>query len=404
VRKTRIYTEAASTWSADGGQILMTGDLDDRYRIYNIDLEPSGTLHPLTPADADAHGPALPLPSAKGSGDFLFVAGAPDPSERHVWRAFSDRPAVRLTQRPGTHRAWLAPDGRTIATIFSSDTEPPELWLRSISGDRRRQVTQGGTERLSSAQIAAPRYVRIPGPSGGTLHAKVWRPRVEPAPVLFGPVYVNTVRNRWSARWGLLVQLLVQRGYVVTQVDVRGSTGYGRDFREQFLEGWGDRDLDDLEASKAWFARQTWADATTTGIFGSSYGGLVGVYALLTRPGLFDAVVAGAPATDPRFFGSDDVAITRWPRRHRQALARRASNFAQGLTGHLMIIHGLRDDVVPFKTTVDLAEALMQARKDFDLVVAPGATHRWTGQRHHARYLLNKLLQHFDRHVPIRSH
>lgn len=220
-------------------------------------------------------------------------------------------------------------------------------------------------------------------------------------PVLIGPVYVNTVRNRWDGRWGLLKQLLVHRGYAVMQVDVRGSTGYGRAFRERFLFEWGGGDLDDLQAAKEWLGTQPWAETSSVGVFGSSYGGLVAVYSMLKRPGLFDAAVAGAPATDPRFFGSDDVAVTRRPDTHPEAFERRAVRHADGLQGHLMIIHGLMDGVVPFKTTAVLAEALMKADRDFDLVVAPGATHRWTARPHHARFLLNKLVQHFERHLPV---
>jgi len=192
----------------------------------------------------------------------------------------------------------------------------------------------------------------------------------------------------------------VQRGYAVIQVDVRGSTGYGRAFREAFLFEWGGRDLDDLAATRAWLATQPWADTARLGIFGSSYGGLISVYAMLRRPGLFQAAVAGASAVDPRFFGSDDVAITRRPGTHPAPFARGAAQYAQGLTGHLMLIHGMMDDVVPFHTAADLAEALMRAGKDFDLVVAPGATHGWTQQPHHARYLLGKLVDHFARWLP----
>ena len=54
---------------------------------------------------------------------------------------------------------------------------------------------------------------------------------------------------------------------------------------------------------------------------------------------------------------------------------------------------------MPFKTAVDLAEALMRAGKDFDFAFAPLATHGWTSRSHYARYLLGKLLAHFDRHL-----
>ena len=402
-RATRIYTQAASTWAADGQKILMTADLDDRYRIYAL---APGQKAPeaLTPKDVDAVGAAMPLPD----GTVLYAAQAPTPEERQIWRA-GGKASTRITRRVGSHRARASPDGQMLATIASDDVTPPELWLIPLANQAATpiKVAGGASSQLTAAQLAKPRYVRFRGPDeGDMLHAKVYLPaaaRGDRVPVLFGPIYVNTVRNRWDGRWGLLQQLLVQRGYAVIQVDVRGSTGYGRAFREKFLFEWGGRDLDDLAAAKAWLQTQAWADTKRVGVFGSSYGGLVAVYAMLKRPGLFDAAVAGAPATDPRFFGSDDVAIVRTPKSHPAAFERRAARDAGALSGPLMMIHGLMDDVVPFKTTAELAEALMVAGKDFELVVAPGATHRWTARPHHARYLLNKLTQFFERHVPVNA-
>ena len=73
--------------------------------------------------------------------------------------------------------------------------------------------------------------------------------------------------------------------------------------------------------------------------------------------------------------------------------------YADNLEDHLLIIHGMQDHVVPFKTTVVLAEELIRLGKDFDFVFAPGATHGWTRPSHNARYLFGKLLTHFDRHL-----
>ena len=72
-------------------------------------------------------------------------------------------------------------------------------------------------------------------------------------------------------------------------------------------------------------------------------------------------------------------------------------NFAAGLKDHLLIIHGLQDDVVPVKTSIVLAEKLMEAGADFDFAFADGATHNWAGKPHHAAHLFRKLLQHFER-------
>src|SRR5207248_8563460 len=129
-----------------------------------------------------------------------------------------------------------------------------------------------------------------------------------------------------------------------------------------------------------------------------SYGGLITVHALFKKPGLFRAGVAGAPAVDPRYYGSDDVAIVRTPRQHPEWFTLgKAAPFAKNLRDHLMIIHGMADDVVPFQTSVQLAEQLIKDGKDFDFVVAPGATHAWAAREDDAAYLFNKLIAHFDR-------
>ena len=90
--------------------------------------------------------------------------------------------------------------------------------------------------------------------------------------MLFGPVYSNTVRNRWGGRYDTFQQLLVDRGYLVVQVDVRGSTGYGRAFREAFLTDFAGRDLDDLESAVAYMERLPYVDPDRIGVWGSSYG------------------------------------------------------------------------------------------------------------------------------------
>jgi dipeptidyl-peptidase-4 len=218
--------------------------------------------------------------------------------------------------------------------------------------------------------------------------------------VIFGPVYSNTTRNRWNGQNGLLQQhLVLDRGYIVVQVDVRGSTGYGRDFREEFLMDWGGSDLDDLHSTVDYLKTLPYVDGDRIGIWGSSYGGTLTVYSLLKKPGLFKAGVAAAPATDPYFFGLDDVAISRRPKEYPETFQRGAAQYAGNLQDHLLIIHGMADDVVPFKTSVVLAEELMKKGKDFDFAFAPAATHGWSQRDYYARYFYRKLLDHFDRYI-----
>ena len=89
----------------------------------------------------------------------------------------------------------------------------------------------------------------------------------------------------------------------------------------------------------------------------------------------------------------------RRPDSHPEAFLRGAAQYAANLEDPLLLIHGMQDQVVPFKTVVELAEALMRNGKDFDFAFAPAGAHGWTSSPHYARYLLGKLLAHFERHL-----
>jgi dipeptidyl-peptidase-4 len=300
----------------------------------------------------------------------------------------------------------VSPDGRRLASLWSDDVTPTELViLEATPGARAHRVTVSPPAGFADHTWVRPRYETFTNAVDGfVVHARIMEPpgldRTKKHPVIFGGVYSNTVRNRWGGLSGTLNQYLVQHGYIVVQADVRGSVGYGRAFREAFLMDYGGKDLDDLQAVVDGLKTLPYVDGTRLGIWGSSYGGLLTVYALLKRPGMFAAGVAGAPAVDPFAFGPDDVAITRSPRTHPEAFVRgSALSLGENLRDHLLIIHGLMDDVVPFRTTMALAERLMLLGKDFDLATAPAATHAWSSREHYAVYFYRKLVQYFDRHL-----
>ena len=401
-RETRVYTSIASAWHSDGERVVFLSDLGDRYGLY---LLTPGDRAPelLTSALFDATGGPLVASSA---GAIFFQSNEPSPYERHVFRVPDEGgEAIRISRLAGRHQPYPSPDGTRVALLHTDDVTPTELYLVDARGDTpERRITTSPPPEFTRRSWAPARYVTFPsGIDDYTLHARILEPEnLDPArryPVVFGPAYSNTVRNRWAGLNGTLQQLLVERGYIVVQVDVRGSTGYGRAFREEFLMDFGGEDLDDLESGVRYMKTLPYVDPERIGIWGSSYGGTLTIYSLFKKPGLFRAGVAGAAAVDPHFFGTDDVAITRRPQTHPEAFTRGAAQYAGNLEDHLLIIHGMQDNVVPFKTTVALAEELMRLGKDFDFAFAPGATHGWTRRPHYARYLLGKLVDHFARYL-----
>jgi len=164
------------------------------------------------------------------------------------------------------------------------------------------------------------------------------------------------------------------------------------EFREAFLTDFAGGDVEDVASAAAYMSSLPWVDPDRLGLWGSSYGGTLTVFSLLKKPGLYRAGVAAAAAVDARFFGPDDIAIVRYPDTHPAIFERTALSYAANLEDHLLFIHGLRDQVVPFKTTAVVAEELMRHGKDFEFAFAPGASHRWTRESHHAHYLLGRRL------------
>jgi dipeptidyl-peptidase-4 len=401
VRESRMYTSFGSSWHPDGKKVVFLSDMGDRYGLYTIDPSKAED-HPqlLTDPSYDV----LSAPSIDG--DALFYEGnGVNPYEQHVYRLdLSGGKPKQMTRLAGRNVGYPSPDGQHLAFLHSNDTSPPELYVISQEGGDATQVTLSPLPAFKERSWVAAEYVSFPSlVDNYTLHARILKPtNMQPGkkyPVLFGPVYSNTARNRWAGNYSLVQQLLVKKGYIIVQVDSRGSNGYGRAFREEFLLGFADQDIEDYASAVAYMESLDYVDPDRIGIWGSSYGGTLSVYSLLMKPGLFQVGVAAAAAVDPMFFGTDDVAIVRRPQTHPEIFERKALNYAKNLEDKLLFIHGLQDHVVPFKTTAVLAEELIKQGKDFDFVFAPGATHGWSRERYYDRYLFGKLIEYFDRHL-----
>jgi len=405
VRESRMYTSFASTWHPDGKKVVFLSDMGDRYGLYTIDASPSRDLPQLL---TDPSYDVLSAPSI--AGDALFYAGnGVSPYEQHIYRlSMSGGDPEQVTNLSGRNVGYPSPDGEHLVFMHSNDTSPPELYVVSSEGGDATRITQSPLPAFTDRTWAAAEYVRFPSlVDDYTLHARILKPTNMQSgkkyPVLFGPVYSNTARNRWAGNYSLVQQLLVKKGYIIVQVDSRGSNGYGRAFREEFLLGFADQDIEDYASAVAYMESLDYVDPDRIGIWGSSYGGTLSVYSLLMKPGLFQVGVAAAAAVDPVFFGTDDVAIVRTPQTHPEIFERKALNYAANLEGKLLFIHGMQDHVVPFKTTAVLAEELIKQGKDFDFAFAPGATHAWSREPNYNRYLFGKLIDYFDRHLGVPS-
>jgi dipeptidyl-peptidase-4 len=406
VRESRMYTSFGSNWHPDGNKVVFLSDMGDRYGLYSIDpSSPQSGPQLLTDPSYDV----LSTPNIAGN-NLFYTGNGVNPYEQHLYRLNgSGGVPKQVTPLAGRNVGYPSPDGQNLVFMHSNDTSPPELYVLNKKGDSAKRITHSPLPAFTERTWVGAEYVSFPSlVDDYTLHARIMKPsNMQPGkkyPVIFGPVYSNTARNRWAGNYSLVQQLMVDKGYIVIQVDSRGSNGYGRAFREEFLLGFADQDIEDYASAVAYMESMDYVDPDRIGIWGSSYGGTLSVYSLLKKPGLFQVGVAAAAAVDPLFFGTDDVAIVRTPQTNPEVFERKALNYAANLQDKLLFIHGMQDHVVPFKTTALLAEELIIQGKDFDFAFAPGATHAWSREQYYDRYLFGKLIEYFDRYLAEPAH
>lgn len=327
------------------------------------------------------------LPDRTG---WLLHTSEASPYERHAYLRplATDVPTYRLTDVIGSHTVVLSPDGRWLADVFSSANRPPELFLLAAeSGAQRSQLTTSPTAAWLGFHWIKPPIINLPASDGAQVPARIYRPaelgaKPNGAAVIFvhGAGCLHNVHNYWSSyyREYQFNHLLVSKGYVVLDLDYRGSTGYGRDWREATYRHMGGRDLQDQVDAVRWLQKTLGISPERVGIYGGSYGGFITLMALFTEPKWFGAGAALRPVTDWAHYNHDYTAeILNEPQE--DSVAYRQSSpiyFAQGLEDPLLILHGMVDVNVHFQDVVRLTQRLIELGKtDWQLAVYPAEDH-----------------------------
>ena len=406
-----VQAQWAAEWAPDGQGVYFLSDRDEDYHIYRLPLA-GGTPKRITTGDW-----AVSDFTVSGPASAIFLVGNQGrPEERHIFRVGLDGGRVtRLSRQPGTHTPVVSPDGRYAADHFSSDSVPYDLLLTRLTGasgkaDDERRVTTSPLPEFSTYTWVTPQYITFPSVvDGATLHGRLTLPpnldRTRKYPIIIGSVYSNTVRNQWGGRtahptWGL-DQYLAHQGYILLNVDIRGSSGHGKAFRQGIRLDYGGIDTEDLYSGVVHLKTLPFADTDRVGIWGSSYGGLLTCMSLFKKPGVYKAGVAGAPATNVFHAMTGEMRVMAMPQEHpKEYASASAFTFASGLRDHLMIIHGMRDTTVMFRDSVSLVEQLMLLGKDVDFVVAPNSQHGWDNEGlYQTLFTFRKLVGHFDRYL-----
>ncbi len=400
-----VTDEWWADWAPDGKAVYFTSDRDNDYHVY---YEPRTGGQPKRITNGNW---AVFSASIQASSLF-FISNEGKSEERHLYKLdLASGQSTQVTHQPGTHTTTISPDGTIAADYFSNDLIPPDLYFQKLDGTQaEQQVTKSPLPEFNNYHWVAASYVTFPSTADSViLHARLTLPpnfdKTKQYPAILGSVYSNTVHNQWGGRvahptWGL-DQYLAQQGYVLLNVDIRGSSGYGKAFRQRLALSYGGIDVEDLYSGVKFLESQGYVDMKRVGIWGSSYGGLLTTTSLFTKPGVYKAGVAGAPATSLFHALTGEMRTMMAPQDHKEEYIK-ASAFLKsgGLTDHLMLIHGMRDEIVLFKDSVTLEERLILQGKDVQLVVLPDAPHSWdTGVLSQTRYAYHQLIDFFKKYL-----
>ena len=349
---------------------------------------------PLTPPDIQVDA----LLSADDGG---FVIGAqPSPTTRAV---------AHIT--PGGHLTWLTPTDGWCAAATHGSTALPRVTVCATLGETRSQarllIDGGGHPITSHAEtpLVSP-VVHMHVPTDPRIRCAVLLPRDHVdgtrLPVIcspYGGPHAQRVVRSGAAY--LTEQWLADQGFAVVVVDGRGTPGVGPEWEHAVAGDLASRVLaDQVTGLQSVLAAFPDLDATRVGIRGWSFGGYLAALAVLDRPDVFHAAVAGAPVTDwrlydtaytERYLGLPQDNVTVYDA---NSLLTRAGN----LTRPLLLIHGLEDDNVLAAHTLQLSSALLAAGKPHSVLPLSGVTHM-TPQEIVTENLLRTEVEFFRTHL-----
>jgi len=257
------------------------------------------------------------------------------------------------------------------------------------AGAPAKQVTTTPTDEFRNFKWIDPKVITYKARDGADVYARLFTPEMigakrdpkKPAVIfVHGAGYLQNAHRYWSTyyREYMFHHVLASKGYVVLDVDYRGSSGYGRDWRTGIYRHMGGADLNDIVDGAKYLVKEQGVDPNRIGVYGGSYGGFITLMGMFTTPGTFAAGAALRPVTDWAHYNHGYTAnILNIPQGDPEAYKKSSPiYFADGLKGALLICHGVVDTNVHFSDSVRLAQKLIELKKDnWELAMYPVENH-----------------------------
>jgi len=375
------------TFLKDGRHFIWTSEKEGYNHVYKYDLR-GNEVAALTKGNFDV----TAFYGIDEKRDIVYYQSAEEsPLERHVYSMKSDGSNKRkLSKESGWNTAKFS-SNYDYQILTHSDRHQAESYVvKDRRGKTIRVIEDNETfnDSLKEYELSPVEFFSFQTSEGVDLNGYMIKPRdFDPAkkyPVFMfqysGPGSQKVV-DKWGGSNYIWFQMLAQQGYLIACVDPRGTGGRGEEFKKMTYQQLGKYEtVDQIEAAK-YLGGLSYADANRIGIFGWSYGGYMSSLCILKGSDVFSTAIAVAPVTNWKWY--DSVYTERYMRTEEENPSGYAENspvyFADKLKGNYLLVHGGGDDNVHMQHSMEMANALINANKQYDTYIYPNRAHAIRG-------------------------
>lgn len=314
-----------------------------------------------------------------------------------------------LTPEKKHHRITLSKNAEYFLDRVSTPNQAESSFIRSTSNKSGFVVEQMDISKLTATGWQAPTPFIVKDRNGEhDIHGLMYKPSDFDAsksyPVvnyLYPGPQVGSIRGRHFRTARGDNQAIAELGFIVIEIDALGTPGRSKSFHEFYYQNMGDSGIPDQVAAIRQLAKQhSWIDSSKVGIWGHSGGGFASTRALLTYPDFYSVAVSQAGNHDNRNYADE------WGEKYHGVLVKNedgSTNYdsqanqliVDNLKGKLLIAHGTTDTNVPPYNTLVVVEALIEANKDFDMLMLPNRGHGFAREA----YMMRKRWDYFVQHL-----
>ena len=322
-----------------------------------------------------------------------FSAGGKETGDPYYWHYYSinmDGSGLKLlTPEYAHHTVTFSPEYKYFVDSYSTPVTPPVIVLRDMDGNQLVKLEKADISRLLASGWQPPTQVKTKARDGVTdIYGLLYKPtKFNPNKKysVLNPLYPGpqsgSVGSRSFRPSRSDKQSVAELGFVVIEVDAMGTPGRSKSFHDAYYGNMGDNGLpDQVEAIKQLGAQHSWMDLDRVGIYGGSGGGFASTGGILRYPDFYKVAVSGSGNHDNATYEDD------WGEKWQGMLIKNEDGtttydnqanhlLAENLKGKLLLGHGSLDGNVPVNNTLLMAKALIDANKDFDMLIFPNRGH-----------------------------